>query len=108
MLDTCLIMHFDGSEMDDYGHPQPAYSVCTETRCGFDPTASREVMADTAVVLTDARLRLPLDTEVDPKDRVKVTHRYGRELSSQPAYEIVGEPMAGPSGLVLDLKLATE
>jgi hypothetical protein len=53
----------------------------------------------------DAQLRLPINTVISGVDRVRITHRFGvMLLNIGVEYELIGEPMRGPSGLVLKLR----
>jgi hypothetical protein len=109
MWDTCVILDYDGeSVIDDYGKPSPLWFPRDACACGFNASVPREVMGETQVVLTDAVLRLAIDTESDNKARVQITHRHGVELETPPTYEIIGEPARGPSALVLNLRLVTD
>jgi hypothetical protein len=64
-------------------------------------------MDGTEVVLTDAVLRLPIDSVVTNVDRVQVTHRYGEMLLTPWTFAVIGMPRRGPSGLLLNLRLVT-
>lgn len=108
MMDTCVRLQRSEAAADDYGRPQPVYSEAETLSCGFDPSKSKEVMDGTQVVLTDAVLRLPIGTEISNLDRIKITHRHGEALTNAPVYAIVGEPLRGPSGLVLNLRLVAD
>jgi hypothetical protein len=56
--------------------------------------------------MTDATLRLPLGTTITPKDRVKVTYRYGVVLSVPEVFEVVSDPapMRGPTAMTVYLR----
>lgn len=105
MQDTCIILQYAAGS-GDYGYGQPTYTTGATVACGLNHKA-REVMQDTQVVLTDAVLRLPIDTAVDNLDRVKVTKRYGMAITPE-TYEILGQPDRGPSGLVLNLRRVSD
>ena len=107
MWDTCIIKRY-AAVPDPYGHDSPMWFDEDAISCGFDASARREVMGATQVVLTDAVVRLPIDTVIDRRDRVQVTHRHGVALTDAPTYEIIGEPAQGPSALVLGLRLVTD
>lgn len=109
MWDTCVILEYDGDAVDNYGQPAPEYTPrVPSVACGFNANLHREVMQGSQVVLTDAVLRLPIDTEMDNRDRVQISHRHGVELDDPPQYELIGEPARGPSALVLNLRLVTD
>jgi hypothetical protein len=113
MWDTCVRVVYDGTATDTYGHPTPVWTSGAILACGLDnlvgmSSARREVMIGTQVVVIDARLRLPIDTTLDHRDRIRITHRHGVALSTPEVYEIMGEPARGPSGLVVDLRTVTD
>src|SRR5574341_68786 len=108
MFDTCKLADRQEIGRDKFNMPILAYVLISTSLCGFDPTRSREVKLDTQVVLTDGRLRLPLDAPIDNLDRVQHTHRYGVELAVQPIYEVVGGPMRGPPAILFDLRRASD
>jgi len=107
MMDTCELYDFGGGIVDVYGVPGEAYVLQGSSECGYDPNARIEVMEGTQVAITDAVLRLPIETEVTNLSRVKITHRYGEELETKPLYSVIGEPRTGPSGLLLNLRTVT-
>ena len=108
MMDTCVVLAYGEDGSDNYGLPEHCYTPQDPTPCGFDPGAGKEVMDGAQVVVTDARLRLSLGTAVDPRDRIRITHRFGEALATPPTFEILGEPERGPSGMVLNLRLVTD
>jgi hypothetical protein len=107
MQDTCKVLAYSATA-DDYGLPVVTFTPGAAIACGFDPQASREVQEGSHVAVVDGRLRLPLGTAVTSKDRIQVTHRFGEALSSPETYSIIGEPERGPTGLVLNLRTATD
>lgn len=110
MMDECQVFAYAPGALDDYGNPSaPTYTAGTVLACGLDNLAgrgssSREVMAGTAVVMLDARLRLPIGTIIKSADRVQITSRFGEALTEPVTYEVIGEDMRGPSGLQVNLK----
>jgi hypothetical protein len=108
MMDTCDILERERVGQYESGIARTGYVLAATTPCGFDPTASEEVMDGAQVAVTDARLRLPIGAEVGPLSRVRITHRFGVELDDRPTYEAIGRPERGPSGLVLNLRLVTD
>lgn len=107
MHDTCELLTLLVGAKDAYNRPQEQYQVGASQACGLDMRASREVQEQTQVPLYDARLRLPVDTDIDHLARVRITHRYGEELADPLYYDVVGEPLRGPSGILLNLRTAT-
>lgn len=107
MMDTCVLQTWSSSAQDAFGQRREAWTDGDAIACGFNPKGGREVPGpEQAPILTDATVRLPIDTEVDRRDRVKVTHRFGALLATAQVFEIVQEPRRGPSGLQLDLRKA--
>ena len=105
---------------DSYGNPAPHYQTMggetfpldfptefADLACGLEHLNPEEVQDTGEVPRIIARLRLPIDTVIDERDRIQVTHRYGVPLDPAQVFEIVGPARRGPSGLVLDLALCT-
>jgi hypothetical protein len=108
--DTCRRLVYTAGAVNAYGMPEPPTYVRGDAiTCGLDMRSSaREVMNGTQVVLADARLRLSVNTTLDNRDRIEITQRFGEVLATPLVYEIIGEPERGPSGLVVNLRLATD
>jgi len=51
----------------------------------------------------DARIRLPIDTEIGNIDHLIITERYGVEVDPL-RYELIGDPRRGLASLVADLR----
>jgi hypothetical protein len=107
MMDTCILGARVELAFDEYGMPVVGWSWSDPLVCGLNPTKYIEVMDGTEVVLTDAVLRLPIDSVVTNVDRVQVTHRYGEMLLTPWTFAVIGVPRRGPSGLLLNLRLVT-
>jgi hypothetical protein len=107
MMDTCQLGERVELSHDAYGMPVVGWSWSDPVVCGLNPTKYVEVMDGTEVVLTDAVLRLPIDSVVTNVDRVRVTHRYGEMLVAPWTFAVIGMPRRGPSGLLLNLRLVT-
>ena len=106
MMDTCFLGVWSSGRADAYGQRVETWTPGSPFACGFNPKGGREVNAGEATpIITDASVRLPIDTALDRKDRVQITHRFGVAITAQ-TYEIIGEPRRGPSGLQLDLRRA--
>ena len=114
MSDTCTLILRGESTADDYGLPTVVWTEGAGIACGLDlgggsgAKHSRQVQPGTFVPVYDARLRLPIGTDVLNLDRVRVTHRHGEALATGLLFSVIGEPMRGPLGLVLLLKTVTE
>jgi len=103
MQDLCVVQTFTDAP-DDYNQLIRTWADGEPIACGFDPSGGREVKRpDSTVVFTDAVVRLPLDTEIDPAYRIKVLSRFGVVIDAI-VYGIVGDMQRGPSGLVLNLQ----
>jgi hypothetical protein len=107
MNDTCVILVYS-STTDENNMPKPAYTAGSPLSCGFRARTPKEVLARAEVAMSDGDVRLPIGTTLDRRSRIKLTYRYGSALSPAPVYEIIGEPLRGPSGLLVLLKRATD
>lgn len=112
MQDVCRIGAYRGST-DGYGNPDTSspetlWTYGEEQVCGLEHARPRETQASGDVPLIDARLRLPIDTTIDERDRIRIEQRYGEALSGAQVFEIVGPVKRGPSGLVLGLRLIAD
>lgn len=107
MNDTCVILVY-GSTTDENNMPKPAYPAGSPMACGFRARTPREVLQRAEVAMSDGDIRLPVGTTIDRRSRIKITKRHGATLSPAEVYEIIGEPLRGPSGLVVLLKRATD
>lgn len=107
MMDTCVRLVYTPGVADAYGKPAESWVDGATLSCGFYPGRSSEVMHWTEVVLSEAQIRLPITTSLNNRDRLRVTHRHGVAITAE-TYEIVGQPLRGPSGLLLNLRKVTE
>jgi hypothetical protein len=73
--------------------------------CGLDmrPGTERH-SSDNTILEYDAIVRLPIGTTPNPRDRIKITKRFGETLATALVFEIVGPIQRGPSGIRLLLK----
>ena len=102
MMDTCILVQvIDSDDVDSMGHPLTG-DVETESECGLDQTASKEWLNAEARVY-DAKIRLPIDTDISNVDHLRITKRFGVAVDEL-RYEFLGDPMRGPSGLVSNLR----
>lgn len=104
MQDTCHVLVFSSSG-DDWGNPDSTYTPGDALECGVEHVAPSELQESGNVPEIDARIRMPIDTVLDPKDRIRVTYRYGEALGTSQDFEIVGPVTLGPSGLVVECAL---
>ncbi len=110
MMDSCVLLKRSDGASDGYGYPGALWTESAPLSCGLDVGArliasGGEAMGQTQAPLSDARLRLPIGTDITQIDRLKVTHRFGVVLASPVMYSVIGVRKQGPSGLVLDLRL---
>lgn len=107
MQDTCIIQTFSAGSPDTYGQMTPTYTDGSPLACGLNMKSGKEqnrvVDPETKTVITLSTLRLPADTNVTPKDRIKITHRFGIALSTPLVFEVYQKPRLGSSGLLVDL-----
>lgn len=103
MQDECTILTYTPTTVS--GEVQDGWdSGGTPIACGLNTKKSKEIhKEDLSIVKTDAQLRLPRGTTVEPRDRIQVLSRFNVTEDEQLIYGIEGEPRKGPSGLVLDL-----
>jgi len=106
MQDICVILAY-GETTDTWGNPETFYTAGAARACGFKPLSPREVQESGLVPTILAELRLPHDTALDVRDRVRITKRYGETLATALEYEIVGPVRLGPSGQVVYLEAVT-
>jgi hypothetical protein len=113
MMDTCVIFHYLDGVTDKYGVPVPTFIEGSVSECGLDPDPKPEWNApaaggdQTQVQAGEARIRLPIDTRIGNKDRVRITHRFGELLDIALDYELTSELRQGPSGLVASCRVVT-
>lgn len=106
MMDECVFQAVVET-VDSHGQPVqdwPADSAALI--CGLDmrPGSERHGV-DNTVLQWDATIRLPIASTPDPKDRVKVTKRYGEALDPELVYDIAAPIQRGPSGVRLLLRI---
>ncbi len=110
MQDLCVVLGY-GEMGDGYGLPKPVWGANpVEVECGLELVGPDEEQGTGEVAVIDARLRLPVGTVVDVRDRVMVIERYGEELGASDVllFEIEGPAQRGASGLVLSLRLVDD
>lgn len=106
MMDSCKILAYSATE-DEYNQKVPAFTAGTEIICGVNFTRSREIQQEAEVIKTDGVIRLPIDTAVTGRDRIRITKRFGVAVD-EVDYEIIGDPRRGPSGLLADVVQVVE
>jgi len=104
MQDTCRVLPYTTSTTDAYGLPVVTYPTSNDPiACGVERMRPRETLASAEVPQIDVRLRLPIGTSIDERDRIAILTRFGVDTTDE-TYEIVGPVRRGPSGLRLELK----
>jgi head-tail adaptor len=108
LMDTCVRCVFSEAA-DAAGQMIPTWTDGVTLACGFEPRSSIEARRPDMTVLSyDARLRLAITATMDYRDKIRLTHRYGALLATPLTFAIEGQPLRGPSGLVLLLKAVSE
>jgi hypothetical protein len=104
MQDTCCRQVF--SRTFTAGEEVPTYTdAAASTECGLDMRPGAERHGNQMTTLEyDATIRLPIATTIDPKDRIKITERFGETLATALVFEVVAPIQRGPSGIRLMVK----
>jgi hypothetical protein len=110
MQDICRILTY-GEVKDNRGVPRWDYTVGRVIPCGLRISASvafnlivnADQLGESEVPMGDFSLRLPMDTEVTPNDRIRITHRFD-ENTTDIDYEVVGPIHRGVSCLILKVR----
>lgn len=104
MFDTVVRLVWS-SEKDSLNADIPTWTAGATLRCGIDMTGGSEQRDGGRIMVRwDARLRLPLGTVVDLRDRFRIVAHFGQSVLDETVYEIVSPPEEGPSGIVLNLR----
>lgn len=108
MQDVCVVEVWTEGADDDYGVPAARWVDGAELACGLDMTQAKQDEAPSAETeLGDGRIRLPIDTVLDRRSRIRLTERFGVLLAEPETFEIVGPARRGPSGLVVNVRKVT-
>ena len=104
MHDTCVRQVYSATS-NSMNEDVVTYTDQAAIACGLDmrPGSERHSQSYTSLEF-DATIRLPVTTTIDPRDRLKITKRYGETLATALVFEIVGPVQRGPSGIRLALK----
>jgi hypothetical protein len=109
MQDTCRRWVYVETK-DDYGQAVVEYMEGELFPCGFQPTPVTNRLIkriNSDYVAVDAEIRLPLSAygQITALDRVQLVARFGDTAAgSDDLYEIVGEILPGPTGIVIGLR----
>jgi hypothetical protein len=104
MMDACVLMVYSEAK-DEFNHPVPTWTDGRVLTCGIDMTGGSENRQSNKTIVTwDAMLRLPLRTQFDLRDRVRMVTRFGASTDDNTVYEFAGPAQIGPSGMQVPLK----
>jgi hypothetical protein len=102
--DTCVLQTYTAGSQDAVGAAAISYTDGSAMACGFNAQGGREVArADLTTAVSDATVRLPFDTVVDLRSRVKITKRHGATLTTALVFEILSQ-RRGAANVELELK----
>ena len=103
MMDLCVIQTFT-EITDTFGQMIRTWTDGDPIAMGIDTRpGSENRTAEMTIVKEDATVRLPIDTTVTIRDRIKVIMRHGSAIEPI-IYGILEEPRRGPSGITLRLE----
>lgn len=104
MMDTGVRM-VQSSSVNDFGETIETFTAAvTAIACGLEMRSGNETnQTDKTVIQYDAVLRLPIGTTIDPKDRWKITKRFGETVTNI-TFQIVSPIQRGASGIRVLLK----
>lgn len=106
MMDTCRVLEYSPTT-DLWNTPIAVYSSGSlggDIACSYEALSASEIKRLTLMeIYATARVRIPLGTAVDQKDRIRVTKLKGASVSLED-YDIVGDELTKPTCLVLLLR----
>lgn len=103
LMDVCQIGVYVRVS-SDYGEPIETWSYGQEYACGLEQRPGLETRRDTMTTTRyDAVLRLPVTVDIDVKDRIRITKRYGASIVPL-EYNIASPVQRGASGIRLLLE----
>lgn len=106
MHDSCVVQSYTEVQDTTSGQVSHTFVDGAVIPCGFDPGGGRELRElDKTTTVTYALLRLPWDTRVDEKDRIKLLSRNGEGLTTPVVYRIAAPAQYGNTGVVLQLDI---
>ena len=107
MQDVCRVGAYTSVD-DAYNLPSVTYVYGAEVICGLDLMSPTEQQASGEVPAINAKLRLPIGTTIDERDRIRIEQRYNEELDTPLVFEIEGPVDRGPSGIRLDVRIVDD
>ena len=103
MMDLGVIQTFTEAA-DTFGQMIRTWTDGDPIAMGIDTRpGSENRTAEMTIVKEDATARLPIDTTITIRDRIKVIMRHGSAIEPI-IYGILEEPRRGPSGITLRLE----
>jgi hypothetical protein len=104
MMDEVIRMVWSSTK-DALNADVPTWTDGKSIICGIDMTGGSEQRDSAKITVTwDVRLRLPLGTAFDLRDRFRISRRFGQPTNTNTVYEIVSPAEEGPSGIVVSLR----
>lgn len=104
MMDSCVLMQWTETT-DELNQMVPTWPDGPILTCGLDMTGGVEFRGRGMIMETwEARIRLPLGTAFDMRDRLRAVTVFGQPAQSTTVYEFDGPAQEGPSGIVVPLK----
>lgn len=106
MMDSCLIAE-PTTSTDSYNLPSKSWNWdnAEQSMCGFNANPSKELLDQ--VPESQAVCRLPIETVLNHRSRIRITHRFGEAIDAI-TFDVIGTPRQGPSGLLAWLKKVTD
>ena len=103
-FDECYILRRT-REQDAFGQEIDTWTPEDDPiDCGFEPGAPLTRVGNVlSVTDVDAVLRVPIDTDLDLDDRVRLSERHGVAVTAED-FTVFSKPRRGPSALIMDLK----
>lgn len=100
MNDTAYLQVYSEAA-NTFGEMVPTYTEsATATTCGLDMRPGSERHDPEKTVLEyDATMRLPITAAPNPRDRYRVTARFGEALATPLVFEVQSPIQRGPSGI---------
>lgn len=103
MMDECFILRRSDGTPDAHGRPRDIWTEIGPYDCGFvvQMNTDREELGDAQVPTFHAQFRLRTGVTITNLDRMKLTKRYGEELTMPPIYQVISTSNNGPSGVTV-------
>lgn len=103
MMDSCVLMRYSEAA-DALNAMIPRWTDGPTSMCGVDMRGGEERTGDGRVIVKwEAMARLPINTILDLRDRIRIVARFRVPLDTPIVYQIVAPVQQGPSGLRVKL-----